>query len=88
MVLLPNACPDRRGRGGAVFLVFPAEVTALLDVRKIARSIQLGDALFEAVAFGINCLVRCRLTEHAAKIDEMLLSRLPLGAIGTAPTFR
>jgi hypothetical protein len=70
---------------GAVLLVLPAEMPALPDVGEARAAVELGDTLLERVAVGVCGLVRRRLAEHATQVDEMLLRRLPLGAVGAGP---
>ena len=70
---------------GAIFLIFPTETTTLPDVGKAAATICFRDTLLKAVRVGVVSFIRRWFAEHAAEIDEMLLCRLPLGAVGAAP---
>jgi hypothetical protein len=57
----------------------------LITNLKPARPSVFRDALFEAVAVWVKRLIRCGLSKYAAEIDEMLLGRLPLSAVGAGP---
>src|SRR6187549_3228332 len=70
---------------GAIFLVFPPEMSALPDIGKARAPVGLRDTLFETVGLGIVCLVRRWLAQHAAEVDEMFLRRLALVAVRARP---
>jgi hypothetical protein len=65
---------------GAILFVLPAEVPTLPDIGEAAGAVCLRYALLEGVGSRIVRLIRRRLADDAAEIDEVLLRRLTLGA--------
>ena len=68
-----------------VLFVFPAERPRFHTSAKPPRPSVLETPFSKRVAVRIGGLVRRRLAEHPAQIDEMFLRRLPLGPVGAAP---
>ena len=84
--MIEEELPVRRIQVGVLPLVLPGEMPAHPDVGESLTAGALGRALFEAVPGSVRVgLGRSRLAEHAAEINEMLLSRQLLLEPGGTP---